>query len=255
MKPFVKSLTPQFALKYYRRLNSSREKKQNQTKTVEEVFTEIYTNNKWGGARGEFCSGSGTDDQQIASKYISMISNHASTLGFKGQSFVDLGCGDFRIGKQLLSLCSSYIGIDVVQPLIKRNQELFSNDSTEFRHLDIVRDELPDGNIAFIRQVLQHLSNQQIISVLEKLSKYKYVFITEHYPTDNDAIKVNLDKVHGADVRVHHNSGVYLAKAPFNLPTQSLSMVLEVQGKGLDQENDQGVIRTYLYKPRDQEHS
>ena len=178
-----------------------------------------------------------------------MISEKASIEGFKGLTFVDLGCGDFRVGKQLLPLCSSYIGVDIVKPLIHRNQEKFGNATTHFMHLEIVEDELPDGDVCFVRQVLQHLSNQQIISVLKKLKKYKWVFITEHYPTDNNAIKPNIGMVHGADVRVYNNSGVYLSEPPIELPKQSLNKILEVPGVGLWKGYDQGVIRTFLYKP------
>ena len=76
------------------------------------------------------------------------------------------------------------------------------------------------------------------------------MFITEHYPTDNEAIKPNIDKPHGADVRVYDNSGIYLTEPPFELPARTLEEVLEVPGVGLGEGIDQGVIRTFLYKSR-----
>ena len=249
MKSLVLKLIPQSLIERYNRLKLLRVQRKNRNKTAEEVFSEIYEKNKWGGSKDEFCSGSGSDDEQLVSAYISMISEKASIEGFKGLTFVDLGCGDFRVGKQLLPLCSSYIGVDIVKPLIHRNQEKFGNATTHFMYLEIVEDELPDGDVCFVRQVLQHLSNQQIISVLKKLKKYKWVFITEHYPTDNDAIKPNIGMVHSADVRVYNNSGVYLSEPPFELPKQSLNKILEVPGVGLWEGYDQGVIRTFLYKP------
>ena len=151
--------------------------------------------------------------------------------------------------KRLLPLCSNYLGVDIVMPLIQRNQEKYGNATTRFLQLDIVGDELPGGDVCFVRQVLQHLSNEQISKVLSKLKQYKYVFITEHYPTENDAIKPNMDKPHGGDVRVCDNSGVYLAESPFDLPVQTLKHVLEVPGVGLGEGIDPGVIRTFLYKP------
>ena len=178
-----------------------------------------------------------------------MVSEKASSEGFLGLTFVDLGCGDFRVGKQLLSLYSSYIGVDIVKPLVLRNQEKYANKTICFMHLNIVEDELPDGDVCFIRQVLQHLSNQQIVAILQKVKKYKWVFITEHYPTDNDRIIPNIDKIHGGGIRVYKNSGVYLLEPPFELPKQTLSTVLEVPGSVLGKEIDQGVIRTFLYKP------
>ncbi len=250
MKLLVRKLMPHFLLKHYNRFKRLKEQRQNRNKTTEEVFTEIYEKNKWGGSQGEFCSGSGTSNEQIVSAYISLVTEKASSENFFGLTFVDLGCGDFRVGKRLLPLCSSYIGVDIVKPLIQRNQEIYGNAFTQFIHLDIVEDELPNGDVCFVRQVLQHLSNQQITAVLHKLKKYKWVFITEHYPTDNDAIKPNIDKIHGGDVRVYANSGVYLTIPPFELPIYELKEVLEVPGVGLGKGNDPGVIRTFLYKPR-----
>jgi SAM-dependent methyltransferase len=248
MKSLVHKLIPQFLIERYTRFKRLREQRQNLNKDAEMVFTEIYEKNKWGGAQGEFCSGSGTANEQIVSAYIAMISEKATSEGFLGLIFVDLGCGDFRVGNKLLPLCSSYIGVDIVKPLIRRNQENYGNATTHFMHLDIVEDELPNGDVCFVRQVLQHLSNRQIIAVLQRIKKYKWVFITEHYPTDNNAIKPNIDKAHGGDVRLYDNSGVYLEKPPFDLPAQALKKVLEVPGIGLGKGNDQGVIRTFLYK-------
>ena len=229
-------------------LKRHREEQQNRNKTIEEVFTEIYQTNKWGGSEGEFCSGLGSTDEQIVSPYVSMVSEKAYSEGFLGLTFVDLGCGDFRVGKQLLPLCSSYLGVDLVKQLICRNQEQYGNETTRFMHLNIVNDTLPEGDVCFVRQVFQHLSNQQINAVLPKLKMYKWVFITEHYPTDNDTITPNKDKVHGCDIRVCYNSGVYFSKPPFELPKQQFSKVLEVPGS-VGERIDQGVIRTFLYKP------
>ena len=248
MKSLIRKLIPHFLLERYRRFMRIRIQSRNRHKTVEEVFTEIYEKNMWGGPQGEFFSGPGSTDEPIVSAYISMVSEKASGEGFLGLAFVDLGCGDFLVGRQLLPLCSSYIGVDIVKPLIYRNQQMYSNATTRFMHLDITDNELPDGDVCFVRQVFQHLSNQQVAAVLQKLKKYTWVFITEHYPTDNDAIKPNRDKVHGGDVRVFENSGVYLSKPPFELPMQTLRVVLEVPGTGLGKGIDPGVIRTFLYK-------
>jgi SAM-dependent methyltransferase len=250
-KSLMHKLTPDFAIDYYRRFNRYREQQKNLRRTTEDVFTEIYQKNKWGGVSGDFYSGTGTTDQQAVAAYTSMVSAQADHENFRGLAFVDLGCGDFRVGKQLLPLCSSYTGIDIVQPLILRNQAEYGNSTTKFLHLDIIQDDLPAGDVCFIRQVLQHLSNQQISTVLQKLKQYNWVFITEHYPTDNDSIQPNIDKVQGCDIRVYYNSGVYLTKPPFQIPSQSLRQVLEVPGSEPISANESGIIRTYLYKPNE----
>src|SRR5215831_11521898 len=78
--------------------------------TLEVVFSEIYKKNKWGGVKGEFYSGPGSTDEKMVSPYIAMIYEKAFAEGFVGLTFVDLGCGDFRVSRRLLSLCSRYIG-------------------------------------------------------------------------------------------------------------------------------------------------
>ena len=249
LNSLLRALVPQFLIGRYRQFRRHREQARNRHKNVEQVFTEIYSNNKWGGARGEFSSGAGTTDESTVSPYVAMVSNQAASEGFSGKTFVDLGCGDFRVGKQLLPLCSHYVGVDVVKSLVGQNQAQYGNQTTRFVHLNIVDDPLPDGDVCFLRQVLQHLSNQQIGAILKKLGKYRWVFITEHYPTDNDAVIPNLDKAHGGDVRVYENSGVYLSEPPFALPEYALSEVLGVPGIGMGVGIDPGVIRTFLYRP------
>ena len=240
---------PAFAVDGYRRLFRWREQRRNRGKAAEQVFTEIYENSKWGGARGEFCSGPGTVDEQVVAAYVAMVFEEALREQFQNLTFVDLGCGDFRVGSQLRPLSSRYIGADIVEPLVRHNQKTYGDTVTEFVHVNIVDDALPDGDVCFVRQVLQHLANSQVASVLEKLKKYRWVFITEHYPTDNSRIRPNLDKVHGGDVRIYKNSGVYLSEPPFSLPSQALRQVLQVPGVGSGERNDPGVIRTFLYKP------
>ena len=227
-----------------------KEQERNRYRTAEQVFSEIYQRNRWGGCNGEFCSGPGSTDRRIVSPYVAMVFEQANSYGFRGSRFVDLGCGDFRVGRQLTPLCSSYVGVDVVRTLVTENQGRFGSSNIRFEHLDIADEELPEGEVCFIRQVFQHLSNRQIIKILGKLGGFRYVFITEHYPTDNEEIEPNKDMVHGGDVRVSRNSGVYLSDPPFNLPAESVRLVLEVPGVGVGENGSSGVIRTYLYLPR-----
>lgn len=218
--------------------------------SVEKVFTDIYANNVWGGVKGEFCSGDGSRDEQIISAYIQMVAEKTKAHNLQSSEFVDLGCGDFRVGELLLPLCKKYLGVDVVRTLIDSLTSEYGNEKVAFEVLNIVEDALPAGDVCFIRQVLQHLSNKEIKAILQKLNKYKLVFITEHYPCDNPAIVVNIDKVHGGCVRVSNNSGVYLTEPPFSLPEEKLELVLELKGTSLGKNPPRGLIRTYLYQPQ-----
>ncbi len=250
MKKLLKRLLPRYLINFINTLRLKLQRFINRQKTIERVFTDIYANNAWGGA-GEYCSGSGSVDSMVVDSYILMLNNLADKEGFRGACFVDLGCGDFRVGRQLLPLCSKYIGVDIVRPLIDSLAKEIKDMKVRFMHLNIVEDDLPKGDICLIRQVLQHLSNNQIKTVLDKLSQYELVFITEHYPTNPENIRKNIDKPHGGDIRLYDNSGVYLSDPPFLLNQNSLRLVLEVPvigGKG-DHSVDTGVIRTFLYKP------
>ncbi|MFN5513605.1 MAG: methyltransferase domain-containing protein [Cyanobacteriota bacterium] len=77
-----------------------------------------------------------------------------------------MGCGDFQVGQQLLPLCSSYIGIDIVKVLIENNNNKFKDTKASFLCLNIIEDDLPTGDVCFVRQVLQHLSNAEITKIL-----------------------------------------------------------------------------------------
>lgn len=207
-------------LKFHRKLNKN--------KTTEEVFSQIYSKGLWGGKPGEFFSGTGSTGSH-AQKYCDLINNFIISLKKKDLRAVDLGCGDFRIGEKIAKNDIKYVGLDVVPELIKRNKEKFPN--VEFKCLDIANEELPEGDICFIRQVLQHLSNDQIKQILQKVAKYKYVFITEHYHTNDSNCTPNKDKPQGADTRLYENSAVYLDKEPFNLTNIELVLKCPVSNK------------------------
>jgi SAM-dependent methyltransferase len=185
------------------------------------VFSEVYARNIWGGGGGDFSSGPGSADQ-FGEPYCAAILA-AVDIGPE-TTIVDLGCGDFRVGARLSSKTPArYIGVDVVPSLIEGLQERYGTERIAFRCLDITDDPLPAGNICLIRQVFQHLSNEQIANVVAKLSVYDRVFVTEHFPADESVAVPNLDKVQGAGTRV--NSGVYLDRHPYSLTTRELLSV------------------------------
>lgn len=215
-------------------------RRKNSTRTVQEVFTDIYQANQWGGTSGEYCSGSGSSEHH-AIVYAEILRTFIKEHGLS--KVVDLGCGDFVVGRKLLMDGLTYTGIDVVAALIKRNQDMFGSTNVSFRCLDIISEALPDGELCLIRQVLQHLSNSQITQVLGKISKYRYVVITEHYPGPGAHVVPNKDKPHGADIRVYDHSAVYLDLPPFNMTISRL--MLEVRA-GVDLVNHGEVLRTFL---------
>ncbi|MFT7051796.1 MAG: hypothetical protein ACJAZK_002414, partial [Psychroserpens sp.] len=104
----------------------------------------------------------------------------------------------------------------------------------EFHCLDIAVDDLPSGDCALLRQVLQHLSNAEVKRIVHKLTDFKYVILTEHVP-EGDFIP-NKDIISGQGIRLKKQSGLSILTPPFNLKIkgewQLLSVVLK-DGKGL----------------------
>jgi SAM-dependent methyltransferase len=222
VKQVVISLLPKIIVEKYSKAKLTKRREVNKQMSTQEVFTRIYENNEWGGTSGELYSGTGSDSE-ITQNYCRMVKEFVQQQDIK--SIVDLGCGDFRVGINLQVPNVKYTGVDIVQKLIDKNNQQFGNENITFLCRNIVDDALPTGDLCLIRQVLQHLSNQQILKILSKTKQYKYVMITEHYPPDSVKAIPNLDKPHGGDTRIIDNSAVYLDKPPFNVA--NLSIFLE----------------------------
>lgn len=244
LKRVLKNYAPKWAKRMYHRANGAA----NRFKTTETVFAEIYKVNQWGGSGG-FNSGAGTSVDRVATAYIQTVKEHLARMNLSPSRFVDLGCGDFRVGSQIAPLASSYIGGDVVPALVDHLNQTHGNGTTSFRCVDMVLDELPEGDVCFIRQVLQHLSNEQIQRILPKLSRYRCVFITEHIPNRSKPYVANIDKAQGPDIRLYWHSGVFLDQPPFSVPASQLTEILSVQGTPVWEGQDPGEIVTWIFEP------
>jgi hypothetical protein len=98
--------------------------------------------------------------------------------------------------------------------------------------MDIVAEPIPSGDVYLVRQVFQHLSNDDITHVLHKLQGSPCVIVTEGQPSKLSGPK-NRDKTAGGNTRFDtatgSGSGVYLDEPPFSLNLQELCRV-EIAG-------------------------
>lgn len=223
LKGIVRAVLPDTLRHKISLIRVDRSRRADLDKTTQQVFTDIYVKNVWGGNTGEFYSGSGSETH-LAEPYIRLVQFFIQEHGIR--TVVDLGCGDFRIGRHIAEVAQTYIGVDIVDALVERNCKEFGKKGVDFLCLDIVNDELPKGDLCLIRQVLQHLSNEQICAILPKIRQYRYTLVTEHYPTPSSTIVPNVDKPHGPDTRLLDNSAVYLDLPPFNV--QGVETLLQV---------------------------
>lgn len=189
-----------------------------------EVFSEIYARGVWGMAPdGGFDSGGGSGTA-VAGPYVDLIERELRDAT-ASETIVDVGCGDFRVGRLLVDrLPVRYVGVDVVPELISHHVRNHSSERVQFVEADVTVDPIPAGDYCLVRQVFQHLSNAQIQLILPKLRGFRRVFVSEHYPYDEADATPNLDKVCGADVRAP-GSAVYLDQPPFGLRTRDLLTV------------------------------
>jgi hypothetical protein len=200
---------------------------------TKDAMEQVYKMKLWGVNEAKFYSGDGSHNLEIVIPYLEVLALFLSSFETP-LTLCDFGCGDFNIGKQLVKYTKKYIAVDIVEDLIKFNKENFIKENLEFQFLDIAVDQLPTGDCAMIRQVLQHLSNVEVKNVLEKLRQFKYVILTEHIP--NGDFIPNKDIISGQGIRLKKGSGLDILRAPFNFAIneeeQLLSIVLE-GGKGI----------------------
>src|SRR5258707_818675 len=149
---FVKRQTPWPFRRLSRRIKPSLIRIQDPKLDTKELFTKIYTENLWGEHNQDgndivFYSGPGSS-KTAARPYTECVRNFIAENGIR--SVVDLGCGDFRVGHLIANPLISYIGIDIVEPLIEENLVRFGNERIDFRCLDAITSELPDGDLCLV---------------------------------------------------------------------------------------------------------
>lgn len=141
--------------------------------SVKEKFTEIYENNLW--CSPESVSGGGSEMQntKVIRKELPVLIQK-----FNIESILDIPCGDYNWIKNVDLGKVSYIGADIVEPLVKRNKELYNN--IDFRLLDLTKDILPKVDLIFVRDCLGHLSNDNVLLAIKncKESGSKYLLAT-----------------------------------------------------------------------------
>lgn len=208
---------------------------------IEEIFTQIYKQHFWGKKEGQlFFSGAGSHDPAVYVPYVTCLTDLFSKQAVK-LNVVDIGCGDFFIGQKIRHLFNNYIAMDVVAELIEDNRNRYQHLNVDFRTLNAITETLPAGNLVILRQVLQHLDNESIQKILQKITTtYQYALVTEHLPNVPNFV-ANIDKTPGAGIRLKNASGLELTKPPFNLSFKSQRNLLEVSAYA-------GVIKTTLYQ-------
>jgi hypothetical protein len=208
---------------------------------LHEVFGGVYREHRWGRRMlRKFFSGPGSHDPEVVEPYVEAMRRFLGSFP-QPPDVADLGCGDFNVGRQLRASCGRYVACDIVPDLIAHNSARHGRLNVDFRCLNLVEDPLPEARIALVRQVLQHLSNEQIARIVPKLARYELVVLTEHLPATQPFI-ANADQQPGSGIRLTRHSGVVLTEPPFGLRVRSQRRLCATRKYG-------GLIVTDLYAP------
>ena len=218
---------------------SSRSKSSKISWPTKDVMKQIYDQSLWGGKEFDFYSGIGSHDPMVVNIYVKTVTDFLKSHDHK-MTICDIGCGDFNIGQHIFKYSKKYFAIDIVEELIERNKIKFKTKNLEFLCLDIANDVLPKADVIIIRQVLQHLSNNEIQQILNRLKTCKYIILTEHLPV-GDFIP-NTNKIASQGIRLKQQSGVDILSAPFNFQVKKEDVLNEIILK-----NGSGKIKTSLF--------
>ncbi len=177
---------------------------------LENLFTEYYQNNYWGGEKSK--SGRGSEINQT--REISLALPKLFTQ-YNISSIADIGCGDFNWFQYLDLKGVQYHGYDIVKPMIESNNKKFANEHIKFTKLDITKNSFERSDLVICRDVLVHLSFENIQKVINniRLSNSRY-FIT----TSFSSTTVNVD-IRNGDWRP-----INLLKEPFNFPKPIMTL-------------------------------
>jgi SAM-dependent methyltransferase len=186
-----------------------------------EEFAKIYREHVWGGTSR---SGPGSDPE-VLRPYAELLSTFIRQRNIR--SVVDVGCGDWALGRTLDWTGIDYTGVDIVPEVIEMLNATYGSSHVRFVCRDLLSDELPSAELCVIKDVLQHLPNESVRSFIQKLrSNFSLALLTNdisHRRQGNwrtrwktEAIEPNSDIPNGG------YRPLRLREAPFHVSAQCL---------------------------------
>lgn len=159
---------------------------------IQNVFTDIYNNNKW--VSKESISGEGSTllfTENIRKKLVDIIKKKSI------KTMIDTSCGDWNWMRLIKDQLCDYTGFDIVKAIISKNTELYENDKTRFIHSDFLSKIklMGDKSVDLIlcRHTLEHLPTSYNISFIQECKRVcKYLLITTYNkPIENKELEIS----------------------------------------------------------------
>lgn len=126
----------------------------------QEVFSSIYSHGGWG---DESKSGHGST---LESTDVLRHELPALWRRYDIHSLLDAACGDFHWMKHIVDELDRYVGVDIVEEVIARNNERYGRESVSFLCADVTTDPLPRADAILCRDCFIHLPTRHIFKAL-----------------------------------------------------------------------------------------
>jgi SAM-dependent methyltransferase len=167
-------------------------------------FTTIYETHYWVDDESRSGGGSNLYATEKIRKAIPGL-----FLKYGVRSVLDIPCGDFFWFKEMNLDLDSYIGGDIVVPLIASVAEKYTSHNRSFRVMDVTKDMLPDCDLILVRDCFIHLSFAAVFAALRNIlqSKIRYL-LTTHFADAPANVDIDIGSCHA----------VNLCASPFNFP-------------------------------------
>lgn len=167
-------------------------------------FTTIYETHSW--VDDQSRSGGGSNlyaTEKIRQALPSLF------VKYGVRSVLDIPCGDFFWFKEMKLDLDSYIGGDIVVPLIASVAEKYTSPIRSFRVMDLTKDVLPDCDLILVRDCFIHLSYELIFAGLKNITRstIRYLLTTHH-----------ADLAANVDIETGSARPINLCAPPFNFP-------------------------------------
>jgi len=175
-------------------------------------FEAIYRNAAWRGPDSSgSLSGIGSEIENTRS-IRAQLPGVLESLGT--HLLLDVGCGDFTWMKEV-SLPCDYLGVDIVKSVIEANRTHYESPTRKFVVLDATADPLPEADTVLCREMLFHLSFDDVWRFIANVKKSgaKYLIATNDTSTER-----NSDIISG-DFRL-----LNLLRRPFAFPPALVSI-------------------------------
>lgn len=165
--PLLRSALRRLPIGIKRRLRSTLPDKTEETGSRLD-FSAIYRDNGFVGTESLSGAGSTRFQTRIIRQKLPELFRE---LGVR--SVLDIPCGDFHWMRDVDLADIHYIGADLVDDMVQRNQQRFGNPLRAFECVNLITGPLPVADLVFCRDCLVHLPYEDALAALDTIRQSK----------------------------------------------------------------------------------